>query len=279
MLTSFITHYRERVGVSDFYLGFHFTEHAPHSVRDELLSVCEELIGPPTLISQGPWHEEVHSQLRDHLRVRAGAGWHLIADSDEFHDYPVPVTDLIADAESVGSKVIGGLLFDRVAEDGAIRSWSVEEGLEKAYPLGGYLTPRLLGGNPGKIVAAHSSVRLALGSHRNLDASPINRPLVPVHHFKWREGVLPDLARRVSEHTTGAWHEVGPWIRNEAAKLLRHVEGRDGHIDVTDERLGFRPAAFGELPEGWDKDSEELLDEAMRLSEDEDWSRELVPGS
>ncbi len=277
LLRAFVAHYRDTVHVQEFYLGFHFTEHAPKSVREELISVCEELIGPPTVISQGPLHETVQSELRDHLRVRAGAGWHVIADIDEFHDYPVPLTDLITAAETAGSPVVGGLLFDRVSEDGSIRPWSLEKGLDQTYPLGGYLTPRLLGGNPGKIVAAHSSVRLGLGSHRSLDEFPVNRPLVPVHHFKWRAGILQDLRRRITEYTTGAWRETGPWIRNEASALLRHVEQQDGLIDVADKRFGFRPAAFGELPEGWDQDSVDMLDEAMDLCDEHKWSTVQAP--
>ena len=185
LLRAFIAHYRDTVQVREFHLGFHFTEDAPASVREELISVCEELIGPPVVISRGPWHETVHSELRDHLRARAGAGWHVIADVDEFHDYPVPLTELIDAAENAGSPIVGGLLLDRVSEDGSMRPWSPEKGLDQSYPLGGYLTPGLMGGNPGKIVAAHSSVRLGLGSHRSLDEFPVNRPLVP---GSWRTG-------------------------------------------------------------------------------------------
>ncbi|MFD9498142.1 hypothetical protein [Streptomyces sp. NPDC060035] len=277
LLRAFITHYRDGVGIRDFHLAFHFTEHASRALRDQLITVCEEMVGPPTVISQGPWHETVHSELRDHLRVRAGAGWHVIADIDEFHDYPVPPAELISAAETAGSPIVGGLLFDRVAQDGSIKPWSPNEGLDKAYPLGGYLTPKLLGGNPGKIVIAHSSVRLGLGSHRSLDEFPVNRPLVPVHHFKWRAGILQDLTRRVTEHTKGDWHEKGPWIRNEASALLGHVEQQGGRIDVSDQRLMFRPAAFGKIPDGWEKDSVDLVAEAMRLCDEHEWSDVLAP--
>ena len=276
LLRAFVAHYRA-YGVEEFYFGFHFTEHVSRALRDELVVVCEELVGPPTVISQGPWHETVHSEVRDHLRVRADAGWHVIADIDEFHAYPAPLTELIAAAENADSPIVGGVLLDRVAADGSIGPWSLDEGLDKAFPLGGYLTPELLGGNPGKVVAAHSSVRLGLGSHRSLDDSPINRPLVPVHHFKWRAGILQDLTRRVSEHTSGAWREKGPWIRNEAATLLGHVEQGNGRIDVSDERLKFRPAAFGVIPEGWETDSVEVLEEAMRLCDEPEWSAVQAP--
>ncbi|MFJ5309580.1 hypothetical protein [Streptomyces sp. NPDC088350] len=265
LLRAFIDHYRGH-GIREFFLGFHFTDQASSEVRDRLLRTCEELVGPPVIISQGPWHETVHSELRDHLRVRAGVGWHVIADIDEFHDYPAPLDEIIDGAEEQNSAIVGGILFDRVARDGSLGPWSLGAGLDKAFPLGGFLTARLLGGNPGKVVAAHSSARLSLGSHRCLDEAPTNRPIVPVHHFKWRAGILEDLRRRVVNHTSGAWRENGPWIRNEATKLLDHIEGNFGRIDVTDPILAFRPACLGDLPEGWDNDTLIPIERALGVA-------------
>src|SRR2546428_10465165 len=54
LLRAFVKHYQGH-GVQDFHLAFHFTAHAPNDVRDELIAVCEELVGPPLIISQGPW--------------------------------------------------------------------------------------------------------------------------------------------------------------------------------------------------------------------------------
>ena len=66
------------------------------------------------VVSTGPWHEHLHSDLREALRRQAGPGWHLIADSDEFHTYPAPVPEITGAAESAGSGVVGGILLDRV---------------------------------------------------------------------------------------------------------------------------------------------------------------------
>lgn len=276
LLRAFVAHYRDR-GVVDFVLGLHFTSHTPALARDRLVAACERLVGPPTVISQGPWHETVHSEIRDHLRVRAGAGWHVVANVDEFHDYPAPLVDLVAAAEQERSPIVGGLLLDRVAADGSIRPWTLEEGLEQAFPLGGYLTPRLLGGNPGKVVVAHSSVRLGLGSHRSLDDSPLNRPLVPVHHFKWRAGLVADLTLQVSEYASGRWREKGPWIRDEASKMLDHLQTNGSCINVADRRLGFRPTAIGNLPEDWEEESALALDEAMQACDEHEWSTVMAP--
>ncbi|MCZ7460643.1 hypothetical protein [Streptomyces sp. WMMC940] len=53
----------------------------------------------PTGTSTGPWHEHTNTQLRDALRHRAGPGWHLLADADEFQQYPAPLNEVIAQAE------------------------------------------------------------------------------------------------------------------------------------------------------------------------------------
>jgi hypothetical protein len=117
--------------------------------------------------------------LRDHLRADAGPGWHLIADSDEFHAYPTPIRDLITTAQDHGSLTVGGLLLDRVTPDGSLTGWDPTTGLDVTFPLGGFLTGLLLEGDPRKIVLADARAVLALGSHR----SPAHPPPTP---HRWR---------------------------------------------------------------------------------------------
>jgi len=258
LFKEFIEHYR-RVGVSDIFVAFHFIPEVPQHKRSAVLDVCNELVGPPALISQGPWHEDLHASLRDHLRSRAGTGWQILADIDEFHSYTDSPSDLIAAAEAVGSHQIGGILLDRVADDGKLCGWEPSKGLDATYSLGGFLTSRLLGGHPRKIVVAHSSVDLVLGSHRSVSGEPVNEPLVPVHHFKWRAGVLDDLKRRVEEHTRGSWREFTPAIRTEAAELLRHVEKNEGRIDVEDPSFMFQSVSLYEIPDNWSTMSRQVF--------------------
>ncbi|MBP0457457.1 hypothetical protein [Streptomyces montanisoli] len=117
------------------------------------------------------------------MRTHAGPGWHLFADSDEFQAYPVPLADTIAAAEESGTPTVGGLLLDRVTRDGRLGPWTPDVGLDATYPRGGFVTHNVLGGDPRKIVMAHSSVDVASGQHRAPGNSPVNTP-VPVHHFK-----------------------------------------------------------------------------------------------
>ncbi|MET9987670.1 hypothetical protein [Streptomyces rochei] len=107
----------------------------------------------------------------------------MLADSDEFHAFPVPLPALIAEAESV-TGTVGGLMLDRIAADGSLPRGSPQDGgLDGAYPLGGFLTHHLLRGAPRKIVLVHSTVPVASGNHRAEGHRPVNRPPVVVHHF------------------------------------------------------------------------------------------------
>ncbi|UQI49855.1 hypothetical protein M1P56_35775 (plasmid) [Streptomyces sp. HU2014] len=250
LLTAWTAHYRA-LGIADFRLAFHFPDHVPAAWRDELLATAHGLGVAPATVSTGPWHEHTNTELRDALREQAGPTWHLFADADELHTYPAPIPEVIAAAEEAGRSVAGGLMLDRVAADGRLAHWRPGTGLDRAFPLGGHLTHRLLHGDPRKIVLARSDVPVASGNHRAPGHKPDPDALACVHHFKWRSGVLEDLRRRVEKFSSGAWAERTPAVRDEAGRLLDHIDRHHGRVDVADPRLGFRHVTLDRLPAGW----------------------------
>jgi hypothetical protein len=149
LLAAWVHHYRG-LGIDRFLIAFHFPEHVSDVRRHELQAACRELGIIPTGTSTGPWHEHTNTQLRDALRQTAGPGWHLLADADEFQQYPAPLSEVIAAAEGYGHRVVGGLMLDRVAASGHLPTWQPETGLDLTYPLGGHLTHRLLHGDPAR---------------------------------------------------------------------------------------------------------------------------------
>ncbi|WP_338686564.1 glycosyltransferase family 2 protein [Streptomyces acidiscabies] len=255
LLTAWVDHYR-RLGVERFLLAFHFPDHVPGHRRDELKEACEALRIAPLAVSTGPWHEHTNTELRDMLRDRAGTGWHLLADADEFHAYQAPLAEVVAEAEASGTSTVGGLMLDRVSADGRLTGWfpSSREGLDAAYPLGGFLTHLLLRGDPRKIVLAHSGVPVDSGNHRAEGHRPVNRPPVVVHHFKWRRGVREDLERRAARTADGSWKTKSPALLLEARRLLSHLSLHDGRIDVTP----FRPVSLQETPLWWPEEATQL---------------------
>ncbi|MFF6786840.1 glycosyltransferase family 2 protein [Streptomyces sp. NPDC012510] len=258
LLAAWVTHYRA-IGIERFLLAFHFPDHVAPERRHEVQAACRQLGIIPSAVSTGPWHEHTNPRLRDALRERAGAGWHLLADSDEFHAYPAPLEDVIAEAERSGTGTAGGLMLDRVAADGALTGWKADDGLDATYPLGGFLTHRLLRGDPRKIVLAHSSVSVASGNHRAEGHRPANQPPVVVHHFKWRDGVRQDVERRAEHSQDGTWQTASPARLAEAQRLLDHLQRHGGRIAVDSPRLNFRPVSLETVPTWWAAEATRLI--------------------
>ena len=258
LLTAWVTHYRG-LGIERFHLAFHFPEHVSADRRHLVQASCRELGIVPAAVSNGPWHEHTNPRLRDALRERAGAGWHLLADSDELHSYPAPLQEVIAEAEGSGTGTVGGLMLDRVTADGSLTGWRPDKGLDATYPLGAFLTHHLLRGDPRKIVLAHSSVPVASGNHRAPGHRPVNRPPVVVHHFKWRDGVHQDVERRAEHSADGTWKTASPARLEEARRILGHLQQHSGRIAVDSARLEFRPVSLTTVPDWWAEEATNLV--------------------
>ncbi|MBE1484993.1 glycosyltransferase family 2 protein [Plantactinospora soyae] len=259
LLTAFVGHYRA-YGVQRFLLAFHFPDHTSDDKRVHLLDTCGALGISPALANIGPWHEHTNTRLRDELRALAGPGWHLLADADEFHTYPNGLVDTLHEAASAGIGTVGGLMLDRIAIDGQLRPWNPQQGLDRAYPLGGFLTHYLLRGDPRKIVLAHSNVPIASGNHRAPGHRPLNRLPVVVHHFKWRHGVFTYLQQRVNHLANGSWRSSSPAMLRESRRLLDHLTRHDGHIAVDSPTLPLRPVTLDELPAWWAQEAAHIID-------------------
>lgn len=246
MLEAFVAHYRV-FDVERFLLAFHFPEDVPADEKDRLLNTAKELDVEPKLVSVGPWHEKVNSELYAQLREEAGKGWHMIADSDEFHSYPSPVSELIAQAEIADSPIVEGLLLDRFAQGGFPRL-SAAQDLDSNYPLGGFLTHYVLGGEPTKVVLARSGYELPPGNHEIKGHRSVNRPLIPVHHFKWRHDVVSRLRDRADGILSGDWHMHDDWVLNETLRALQHIAAHDNRIGLVEGRELVPPEAGAAVP-------------------------------
>lgn len=260
LLREFVLHYAG-LGLERFMLGFHFPEDTAASTKHELLATCRELVGSPETVSAGPWHATINGDLRDQMRHRAGPGWHLLADIDEFQFYPMAVPELIETVQYAGGRIISGLMLDRVSADGRLCAWSPADGLDQTYRLGGFLTHSILKADPRKVVLAHSSVGISRGNHTSPGQSSLNDPLVVVHHFKWRSGVADYLRHRISMFSTGSWREKSPAVRTEAQRFLNHLDMNGGCINLETDSLLFRPVNLRELPSWWDVESRSLADQ------------------
>ncbi|NNJ61696.1 MAG: hypothetical protein HKP61_12270 [Dactylosporangium sp.] len=150
-------------------------------------------------------------------------------------------------------------MLDRVAAAGCLRGWSPGPGLDLAYPLGGFLTHRILRADPRKIVLARAGVPIDSGNHRAPDHRPVNRPPIVVHHFKWRQEIAADLRRRADHLDRGVWRSRTPAMLDEARRFLVHLDRHDGHVAVNDPELPFRPVTLRRIPQWWSHEATEVV--------------------
>jgi hypothetical protein len=253
LLNEFVGHYR-RQGVERFLLGFHFVDSIPSSRTTELLAECQRLVGEPEIVSTGPWLIGTNGDIRDELRRRAGEGWHVLADVDEFQYHPESVPATVARALEQGAHTVDGLLFDRVAPGGELLPWSLDTGLDQTYSLGAFFTHLVLSGDARKVMVAHSSVELGSGNHHSPSTASMGGMPLPVHHFKWRHGCAEYMRRR-AEGFLRSTHRDELSMRAEALRYLAHLDKHGGRIAVEDPRLRFRPVSLHEIPPSWDAEA------------------------
>lgn len=249
LVEPFAAYYR-CLGVTEWRVAVHFPTGTPASDRSRLLTACRRVMGPPELISEGDWLVPTNGLLRDRLRARARAEWHIIADSDEFQFHPGGIAKTIERCRAGATRFATGILVDRVSanrgpSDGAM----TPSELDSRYPLGSFLTAEILQGDPRKVTLAHRDVRIGSnGNHFTADDPPVGTmaPL-PVHHFKWRHGVRKYLEHRVCSFKDRADHaEQG--VRAEAQRALALL--RSGPASGNGWPSTF-PASLRQLPDDW----------------------------
>jgi hypothetical protein len=194
---------------------------------------------------------ETNGLLRDELRARAAADWHLLADADEFQFHPGGARATLDRCRSSGIPFATGVLVDRLPAAGELQPAVGEpDELDRRFSVGCFLTATLLDADPRKVTLAHRDVQIGSpGNHFVAGRSPTEPPEpMPVHHFKWRAGVSDYLLRRARSFAASPLHsELG--VRREA---LRAVELLGAGFDAAAHGLLNFRASLGELPPHWD---------------------------
>ena len=259
-LKSFVQHYAA-LGVSDFALAFHFTDDVATSKESELREVLAWEGLEPRIVSRGPWHETTNTEIRDALRNSDRNGWHLLADSDEFVALSGMLEEVVAECLRTKSKVVRGVMQDRVSADGSLVSWDGTQSLDDVFPLGGFLTHAVLFGDPRKIVLARSDVEVAHGNHWSpAEGQALPGIVLPVNHFKWQSGIERELRARVHAFDSGAWNGRTDAVRDEAARFIAFVDANGGRIDTTLASAMFTTADVHSIRSDWNQTGGRVLE-------------------
>jgi hypothetical protein len=236
MLSHFIDHYR-RLAVESFYLIRH-AESTDEPAYEEIAHYAHAAGVRLHHTHVGPWDDDLHGRLMTSAMNEHPDDWYILADLDEFHLYDRPLTDLVALCEREGKQRVGGCFVDRVGPDGTLAP--VGPGpLWRQYPLGGAITSRLVPAPTLKIGLALGRLGTGGGHHGvpGRTGLPREESYIQVHHFKWTEGVVARMRRRVRRYESGQWQLVYPSVLDEAKRVLHYLARHAGRIDVTDERL------------------------------------------
>jgi hypothetical protein len=221
LLEPFASYYNS-LGVTEWRVAVHFPTGTSAGDRRRLLRACHSAVGHPELVSEGEWLVPTNGILRNQLRARARAEWHVLADADEFQFHPGGIGETIARCRAGAVRFATGLFVDRLSAarepPAAART---PAGLDRRFPWGSFLTAEILRGDPRKVTLAHRDVEIGSdGNHFISDDPVIETPApMPVHHFKWRAGVREYLEHRVRtfEHRSERMEQI---VRAEAQRAL-----------------------------------------------------------
>jgi len=192
----------------------------------------------------GKWTSEslMFHQAHKLLHCTTRKDWIIVADSDEFHEYPSKDVKLFLEKlDSQNINVVNGIFLDRVSRNGELVELQSEVHLFKQFELGCRFHRNFNLGTPKKVMAFKGTLRINRGHHRlalcwfwdrrnYLDLTPWKscppnnatkiKPygkILNVHHFKWMKGQY-----EATLHKAEVWNEtlVGESYKN----VLRHFD-------------------------------------------------------
>jgi hypothetical protein len=228
VLPHMLDHYRG-LGIESFFVNLNLRDQQD-PVREQVEAITRRFGCGIAYVMVGDWNR---NQQETYRRQRAlyPSDWFVLADQDELQVYPAGLRDVIADCGRWD--YVRGCFVDRIGRGGLFPA--VEAGtIWDQFPLGGFITAMIGGGDPRKVVAVKGALPLRLGNHHALEGQPCpsRQYYIPVHHFKWTANIVDRLTARAEElrqHPTLEW--------TESARFVEYYRSHGGRIDVDDPKL------------------------------------------
>jgi len=212
--------------------------------QDPLDGILEEVVNlgikPYKVITEPKFNWERVTELYNETKRTKPDEWWVVSDDDEFHIYPKPLKEMIADCEKNNWKFITGGFLDRIGVSGSFPVITDKCDIWAEFPLAGFFRYPLSGAMPNKCCVMKGSVDVTNGQHfavigdtdtwrergwNHKERYPIDKGFVQVHHFKWDSTVLERL-KEVSRTKT----EYSYW--REYKKMYRKIKWNDWKIDI-----------------------------------------------
>jgi len=229
LLPHMLRHYRQ-MGIDSFLISLNLG-YPGDPMIEEARRFMDEFGCEIYNVHVGEWTNEVNTRLYAESRKNPD-DWYILADLDEFQEYPRDLFAIIEECESKGYDYIEGCFIDRIAADGGFPEIIYDRPIEDQFPLGCTFTYRMLGGYPLKVVAAKGHVSISVGNHNANTgvACPIDECFAQVHHYKWDKSVVNRMKQRAYNK------ELGSYMVS-CRRFVDYVRANNGRIDVSDPRL------------------------------------------
>jgi hypothetical protein len=239
LLPHFVLYYRG-IGVERFIVAIN--EQVP-GIFNEAQKLAHDLGGDINIVAASDREKSsgVEANNKEEIRLNHcnAEDWVIPADLDEFVQFPCPLIELITELERANATFIMGDFSDRIAKSGRLEPICEKPSLWKQYPLQCSFSEELVGCWCHKVALCRGDCKLASGHHSVTEPC---RPLITrrcvIHHFKWREGLLAALKRRVD-----TYKRAGVLCYPESERVLRYFAQ---YNRIVPERFGAHL--------GWDPD-------------------------
>ena len=146
--------------------------------------------------------------------------WVVIVDLDEFVEFPEPLTDLVGKIEAEGGNIARGIMYDRFAIDGHLKTFDDNSELSAVFPVRARFRSLVMGGNEFKGVLVKGQPRSLAAHHEFYDERPYSQ-MLEISHYKWNDRAL-DRTRLGRDMCAAA---DSPWdFDGEFKRVLDHYE-------------------------------------------------------
>lgn len=206
LLPFFLEHYR-KLGVTQFFCSTLYNKVKPQK------DLCVYPYGVDTTLDiYSQMAEAIRGMIRRHVFE---SEWYILADLDEFHEYPLELPDLIHRCEQRGKDCVLGEMVDRVKEDGSIPELT-NEPLEIQFPVKSVITRDVMLACVQKIMLCRGIRNIDNGHHSMQEVSYPYPSRGVIHHFKWHSGIVSRMKERLAQP-----HKDLPWYA-EAQRFINH---------------------------------------------------------
>lgn len=188
-----------RQGIDDFYIILQAQDKG-----EKRIAAARKILREFDVTEKYTWTGEYSSpQLYNYMLAAVKKidkkDWIILADIDEFHNFPIPARQFLRECENGGANCIRGRILDKVASDGTLKIIEKDMPIDQQFPLSADITKRLAKANTAKIAAFKRPLVPGKGHHHIVKKKWQAKywdEILDTHHFKWDSLVFGRIEKR-----------------------------------------------------------------------------------